>query len=130
MYYGDAQCQQDPAMLGAFSKLYDGEKRVQLRADETRYLRVSAGTAVGSVPVGECKGGPRTFCLTTNRCTVELEVTPVAGKVYRAELLGDGNTCEVRVTDEQTGAPQQDIRPIAVEPACIPKKWKTRDPEK
>jgi len=126
-YYSDVQCQGDPATLGAFSKLYDQEKRVQLRAGEMRYLRVNASTAAGPVSQQECVWAPHTICMKTNRCTVELEATPVAGKVYRAELVGDGNTCNVVVTDEQTGAPQSDIHPIVIEPSCLPRKWKARE---
>ncbi len=128
MLYGDAECQTDQAMLGAFSKLYAGDKRIQLRANEKRYLRVNASSNAGVGSPEEClKNTRETRCTKTDICTAEFEVVPVAGKVYRAELIGTGHQCEVRITDENTGEVQQDIRRIPLQSGCMSAKWKPKN---
>lgn len=103
--YIDDQCKNDKQNLGNFSKLYNPEKRVQLRAGETRYLQI----------IGADYGPGKTFW-----CVHEYEITPAAGKTYRTELIGSGAHCTVKITDEAGQEEQRDIHPIALRKGCQP----------
>lgn len=120
MSYDDAQCKSQATMLGAFSALYDGEKKIQLRANETRYLRVNATSHhAGDGSVCRAKGlGPR--CSENLTCTAQFEITPVAGRIYRTELLGTGKDCTVKITDESTGQPDPGFKEIPFQKSCAP----------
>lgn len=121
MSYDDAQCESQATMLGAFSALYDGEKKIQLRANETRYLRVNATSHLaGDGSVCTAKGmGPN--CHDNLTCTVQFEITPVAGKIYRTELLGTGKECAIKIADERTGHPDPSFKQIPTQKSCMPR---------
>ena len=114
MYDSDPHCSSGSAMLGSFSKLYDGEKKVQLEASKTKYLIVKTFSRGLAVP-GSCGGG---VCIKDASCVVEFEVTPVAGRIYRAKHSGNGQTCSVQITDELTGVAPVGIRQLPLDGNC------------
>jgi len=114
-YYADANCSDSSAVsLGAFSAMYEGQKKVQLLAGQKRYLVVKTGSR-GGAPAYSCGGA---VCISEKICVVEFEITPVAGRTYQARLLGDGYNCSVTLTDQATGARPAEARQLATTPGC------------
>jgi hypothetical protein len=115
-YYTDSRCSdKSSVVIDGFSKLYDGEKRVQIPAGERRFLVVHT-TTNGLASPYSC-GTPT--CMSWARCVIEFEMIPVTGRTYRATHSGDGQSCSVEITNEATGLPVIDeARQIAAEPTC------------
>ena len=114
-YYSDSRCSDSSSVrLGAFSALYEKEKRVQIPAGEKRFLFVNTTTSDGA-PAYSC-GAPA--CFGVKACKIEFEVTPVAGRTYLARHSGTGEGCSVEISDESTGAATTDVKQIAVTPTC------------
>ncbi|WP_150119594.1 hypothetical protein [Collimonas pratensis] len=113
LYYSDAQCSKPPGeSLGNFTAMYAGEKKIQLKADEKKYLVVRTLSKL-SGPTYSC-GAP----LCDSKCSVEFEIVPSAGRTYRATQSGNGMHCAVQIIDEVTGAPAEGVRQIPTDQKC------------
>ncbi len=111
-YYANSHCSDSSSVrLAAFSRLYDGEKKVQLAANKKGYLIVSTTSP-----------GPYTCnasgCGDMAACRVEFEFSPVAGKTYLAKHSGNGANCSVQITDEATGQAAAEVAQIPFDQNC------------
>ncbi|MBS1196533.1 MAG: hypothetical protein H6R18_318 [Proteobacteria bacterium] len=116
-YYSDSECTDSSSViLGAFSGLYEGEKRVQIRAGTKGYLVVRVRT-IG--PTVVLPSGSITT-KTGEYCGVQFEISPVPGRTYRAEQKHSelGHNCGVTIINEDTGAISIDAKPIAIPINC------------
>lgn len=115
-YYPEAQCPSFSGVsMGGFSTFYNGEKKLQIRAGETKYLVIKTTTSGGGGGAYSC-GAP--ICIGEHYCIVEFELNPVAGKTYLARHSGNGYGCSVQITDEATGVPAEGVRQIKPDPHC------------
>lgn len=113
--YPDLQCQdKSHSLLGAFSALYDQERRIPIAAGQTMYLRVLTETRNVGQPVG-CN-----FQACSSRCTVVFQATPVAGRTYFAQHESNGLQCSVTIRNEATGDVAPEFRPETVGAGCRP----------
>lgn len=114
-YHADRSCKdKSKTSLGAFSALYEQDKKVLLTANETRTLVVTTETR--GVGVAYTCGMP--ICIGVKICKVAFEITPVSGRTYLATHSGNGSQCSVQIIDETSHQEAPEIKRVPVPKDC------------
>lgn len=123
------ECSGSPQLLGATYRLrtvrFKPEETVELPAGKTIYMLVRGDTedpnsnlGLGCNPLISSALLPG--CIV-NHCRYMVEVTPVAGRTYRAHLKMQAVpfSCQLNITDEATGMAPAEFKPLDVAPSCV-----------